>query len=115
MYEKHDKPALNLVCPKCGCKIATTRWEKIDLDETEYEIFLVPETNPKMEQLKIISKITGDNYIHSKELIIEGSSIFKGKALEVKSITSLLESCFINYKITPDFPYSFATIILIVL
>ena len=32
-------------------------------------------------------------------------TLVKGKALDVKCITSLLESCFINHKITPDFPY----------
>ena len=35
MMETYDKPALNLVCPKCGCQIATSRWEEIDLDDKD--------------------------------------------------------------------------------
>ena len=61
MIAVYEKPALNLTCPKCGCKIATTKWEDIDLDGTDYEVVLKPSINHSMEQIKFISNLTGLN------------------------------------------------------
>lgn len=105
MYETYEKPALNLTCPKCGCKIATTRWEKIDLDSTEYEILVMPESNPSMEHIKIVSKLIGKNFIITKDYMINGSTIFKGKAIDVKKYKDIFDANEILYKIYPDFPY----------
>lgn len=105
MYETYDKPALNLTCPKCGCKIATTRWEKIDLDATEYEISINSEPNPSMDHIKIVSKMIGKNFVLTKEFLIKGGLIFKGKAVNVKKYKDELEKNKISYKISPNFPY----------
>ena len=105
MYETYDKPALNFTCPKCGCKIATTRWEKIDIDDTEYEIHLLPEAMPSISHIKIISKIAAKNFIASKEALINGEVIFKGKAVEIRQYRSMLDKNEIKYKIIPDFSY----------
>lgn len=105
MYETYDKPALNLTCPKCGCKIATTRWEKIDLDGTDYEISIIQESNPSIDHIKIVSKILAKNFIQTKEALISGCVIFKGKAIDVKKYKALLDKNGITYKINPDFPY----------
>lgn len=105
MYEKYEKPALNLICPKCGCKLATTKWEKIDLDETEYEVIITSDTNPNMDQIKAISRISGKNFIFAKNVIVNGGMVFKGRASEVKKIISLLETNSLKYDIVPKFPY----------
>ena len=54
------------ICPKCGCKIATTKWEDIDLDDTDYEIVLKLSANPSMNQVKFLSNITGQNSLLQK-------------------------------------------------
>ena len=105
MYEKYDKPALNLTCPKCGCKIATTRWEKIDLDRTNYKVLIMADVNPFLEHIKIISKIIGKNFIQAKEAIINGTLLFEGLAVDVKNIKNLLDNNSIKYNIIPNFPY----------
>lgn len=105
MYETYDKPALNLTCPKCGCKIATTRWEKIDLDRTNYKVLIMADVNPSLAHIKIISKIIGKNFIQAKEAIINGTLLFEGLAVDVKNIKNLLDNNAIKYNIIPNFPY----------
>ena len=105
MYQTYEKPALNLTCPKCGYKLATTRWDKIDLDRTNYKVLIVSELNPSHEHIKIISKIIGKNFIQTKESIINGALVFEGLAVDVMNIKNLLDDNSINYHIIPDFPY----------
>ena len=105
MIETYEKPALNLECPNCNCKIATTRWEKIDLDKTIYEVIVLKMSNPSLENIKSISKLTGENFINSKALLTNGFTIYKGKAREIKNQICILDKENIEYKIVPDFPY----------
>ena len=105
MTEIYEKPALNLTCPKCGCKIATTRWEKIDLDETNYAISVNPIENPSIQQIKVVSKILGENFITSKKVLEKGGTVFEGKAVDVKSIVKTLKDIHIKYVIIHEFPY----------
>ena len=101
----YEKPALNLTCPKCGCKIATTKWEDIDLDDTDYEIILKPITCPSTNQIKAVSNLTGQNFIASKNLLREGGPLFKVKAVDLKDKTALLDRSDIIYFVSPEFPY----------
>lgn len=105
MTEIYEKPALNLTCPKCGCKIATTRWEKIDLDETNYVISVSHIENPTIQQIKVVSKIIGENFITSKKVLEKGGTVFEGKAVDVKSIVKTLKDMHIECIISPEFPY----------
>jgi len=105
MTAVYEKPALNLTCPKCGCKIATTKWEDIDLDDTTYKIILEANRTPGTELIKFISKITGLNYINSKRSLEKGGLIFEEKAVEVKKRKHALDSKHIQYVIEPMFPY----------
>ena len=105
MNESYDKPALNLTCPKCGYKIATTRWEEIDLDDKKYEIVLVANNNPTLDQIKVVSSITGVNFINSKDNIVSGKSIFKGSPIKVKNVAKILKEKNVDYTISPRFPY----------
>lgn len=105
MMAVYEKPALNLTCPKCGCKIATTKWEDIDLDDATYRIFLKPNRSPNTESIKIISKITGLNFIDSKQLLENGGLLFEEKAVEIKRQKTNLDLNNIKYTIEPTFPY----------
>lgn len=105
MIAVYEKPALNLTCPKCGCKIATTRWEEIDLDDTNYQIILKPFKTPSMEIIKLVSKKTGLNFIDSKKLLENGGLFMEDKAIAIKKQCNMLDNYNIEYTITPDFPY----------
>lgn len=105
MFVVYEKPALNLACPKCGCKIATTKWDEIDLDDTDYEIVLKPSINHSMEQIKFISNLTGQNFIASKRLLENGGILLVAKATELKEKIKSLGEIGINFSVTPEFPY----------
>ena len=106
MVAVYEKPALNLTCPKCGCKIATTKWEDIDLDDADYEIVLKLSANPSMNQVKFLSNLTGHNFIASKKLLEEeGGVLLKAKAVEAKNKMAELDKINIEYYISTNFPY----------
>lgn len=105
MIEVYEKPALNLTCPKCGCKMATTKWEEIDLDETQYEIISVSNNNPSVDKIKVISRVTGKNFVLAKSTLEKELLIFNGKARDVKVIAKILDDASITYEIKPDFNY----------
>lgn len=105
MLAVYEKPALNLTCPNCGCKLATTKWETIDLDETIYEIETLSIKNPSLDQIKVFAKLTGNNFVASKDLIKKGYSVFKGLAKNLKNTAKILDAHSFKYKITPDYPY----------
>ena len=101
----YEKPALNLTCPKCGCKIATTKWDDIDLDDNDYEIILKKVSNPSIDQVRFISNFTGFNFTTSKKMLENGASLAISKAVDIKEKAKILSRAKIDYIITPDFPY----------
>ncbi|HAS56502.1 MAG TPA: hypothetical protein DEF61_01595 [Firmicutes bacterium] len=105
MLEKYDSPALNLTCPKCGCKIATTKWKDIDLDDTEYEIVLMPIKNPSIDQVKFIANLLGINFIESKKLLENGGVLLKCKALKVNNLKERLKENKLLYIVNPNFKF----------
>lgn len=105
MIANYEKPALNLMCPKCGIKIATTKREKNDIDDNDYEIILKPVFNPSIKQIKILSNLIGQNFVKSKKLLESGGILLKGKAVEIKEKMIILNKSVIEYSIYPNFPY----------
>lgn len=105
MISEYQNPALNLICPKCGCKIATTRWERIDLDGQDYEIFLEKNEKPSIEAIRLISHLAGINYGQAKKLFEMGGSLLKSNALEIRKERDFLSRNHINFLIKPEFPY----------
>lgn len=105
MDENYNKPFLLLYCPKCGCKIATTKWENIDLDETSYELILDKIESPTTDIIKLISKISGKNFICTRNDLINGDVSFKALAVEIREKKNIFDSKKIKYHIIPDFPY----------
>ena len=105
MIADYNKPALTLTCPNCGCKIATTKWDDIDLDPTIYKIMILSNNDDSIDSIKLISKITGNNFKQSKELLKSGFIFYEGYANTIKDKTSLLKDSAVKYEITPNFPY----------
>ncbi|MCQ3035124.1 MAG: TFIIB-type zinc ribbon-containing protein [Bacilli bacterium] len=105
MIAVYDKPALNLNCPKCGCMIATTKWEEIDLDDTIYQISIMPNCKNDISTIKLLSKITGENFIKSRDLANNGGLLSSGTAIQVLELRKTLIKAGIDFKILPEFKY----------
>ena len=97
--------AVTYTCPNCGWSVATTEWDPIDLDETEY-VFRLSEGNPvDKATLSLVSKLTGKNFIASKKAIEELEVIFKGRARDAVEMRGFLDKSGIRYSIEPELPY----------
>lgn len=99
----YNKPALNLVCFKFGYRLAITKWDGIDLDNNNCNVYLTASKDISLEQIKIVSKISGNNFILSKKIMENGGTLISGNAKQIKQIKNLLEKGNINFYITPNF------------
>ena len=71
MLDKTRGPYIHFVCPNSGNAIATydyTKEEQIKLYDKEYFVKLI-DNKTSTQTLRIISKITGNNFIKCKELL----------------------------------------------
>ncbi len=105
MIKTYNKPELLFKCTKCWYGVATTMWEPIDLDQTNYELFVEKIESPTLDNLRFISSMTGDNYIKTKQDLIEGNISFKYCAVDMKEKMKEFDNNNIKYHITPEFPY----------
>lgn len=93
-------------CPHCNWGYATSYFEPIELDHTQYGIFLSGNHEATLENIKLIAGISGFNYLRTREVLkSENAIIFKGSALEIKAVLLRLRVCGIKYHVAPDFPY----------
>lgn len=97
--------AVTYTCPKCGWSVATTEWEPIDLDETEYAISIADGTVPDKKTLSLVSRMTGLNFIASKKLIESRGILWSGRARDAQEKIAFLKSEGLPFQITPTFPY----------
>ncbi len=93
-------------CPKCGWSVVTTYISEIELDTTEYEVHIDRGDQYNKNQIKVISKITGLNFLGSKKLLQDTKPlIFKGTAVDVIKVRKLLISAGLICLISPVFPW----------
>lgn len=97
--------AVTYTCPNCGWSIATTEWESIDLDKTQYRIRLAEGTPICKKTLSLVSRLTGKNFIESKKVIENLGVIFTGRARDILEQKSKLSKEGLAFVIEPDFPY----------
>ena len=105
MIVTRDGSALNYECKYCGYGEATTIADGIEWDATDYHMSIIAIESPNMDQVKIISKLTGKNFVESKRSLIKGDIVFKGLALEIKDIKESLENNNVQFAISPKYPY----------
>ena len=67
--------SLILTCSEHGGRIATTHFSDMELDSTNYEIFLQPNNTVNKENIKIVSEIANLNYLESKK-VLESKTAF---------------------------------------
>ena len=92
-------------CPKCNNAIVTSYFSKIDLDETKYEVILLEKNDVNIDNIKMLSKLTGYNFIKSKELLSNGGIGFSGLARDINNKIKILKMHKINYLVKPKYLY----------
>ena len=93
-------------CPICGWGTLTTYIDKIYQDITEYSIYIKNDINIDKNKIKVISKITGVNYIVARQMLVKGNvCILKAKAIDIKAAISELKNENIPFEVTPEFNY----------
>jgi len=97
-------------CPSCGWEVATTSptlFPPILQDETSYEVLVLKNLSPSRAHYKLLSRLSGKNYLELKELLAGGElSLFKGRAPKVLLLKTELERGKVAFRINPEFNYS---------
>jgi ribosomal protein L7/L12 len=108
--------SLILTCSEHGGRIATTHFSDMELDSTNYEIFLQPNNTVNKETIKIVSEITSLNFLESKKVLESKTavSIYKVKDEAVREISRpeeiikiarRLKEVSLDFYILPEFKY----------
>ena len=95
-----------MLCPNCGWGWATSYFDPIVTDQTEYKIILLEGNDASVEKIRAVNRVSHRNLLKSKELIADAPQvIFEGDAIEVHDKKEILEEEQVLYKIEPDYPY----------
>lgn len=98
---------IHYVCPRCGNAFATYDYTKDDPIKFDENIYFVKSLNNKtsLDVLKIVSKISGKNYVRCKELLENNEVICFGKARDIINSLKELKANNIEFEISPTFNY----------
>lgn len=110
--------SIAIVCPKCGWGWATTTYNPIADDMTDYEIWLSPGNMVTIQSIKLISGILNCNYNHAKNVLActapfllykakNESVSSQYKAERVQTVAKQLKEGKISFSILPEFPYEY--------
>ena len=101
-----QESTITWTCPACGWDLVTTYISPIYQDINKYEIFLLKNISPKVDQLRVIARISGLNFIEAKKLLgSDEAFLFEGKAADVLPIKTQLEQEEIGFRIVPEYNY----------
>lgn len=92
-------------CSVCDYEVVTTYNSEMDNDTTKYVISILKDNCVSIDNIKLISKMTGDNFILSKFYLINGYDFEQTYAEQVQERKHLLDENKIKYTILPKFPY----------
>ena len=90
---------------KCDYEVVATYNSQMDLDNTKYIISILNNNNTSINNIKLISKLTGENFVKSKNYLKNGYSFKEEYAEELIEKKKLFDINGIKYRIQPDFPY----------
>lgn len=97
---------LSITCPNCGWGVASSYFDPIVTDPTDYQITLLDGNKDSVEVIRAVNKVSHRNLLKSKQLIESAPCvIFKGDAIEVHEMKEILDAESVQYKIEPDYPY----------
>ncbi len=92
-------------CEKCDWGICTSYFSKFESDNIDYKVEILGNNEIDLNNLKIISKIKGCNFILSKEILLNGGNLIKDKAININDKIKTLDDLGIKYIIEPKYPY----------
>lgn len=93
-------------CPVCGRNIITTYIDEINVDETEYSLYLNNKSQIDKEKIKFIAKTAGVSFFIAKQMLEKKEvCILKAKAPEIKAIIAKLQELNIEFNVSPMFKY----------
>ena len=92
-------------CTSCDYEVVSTYNSPMDLDSTKYVISILGENEISLENIKLISKLTGFNYVKSKIYLQNGYSFEKEYAEKILEKKKEFDKYGIKYQIIPKFPY----------
>ena len=94
------------ICPKCGWGVASSYFDPIGIEPTEYTVILLDGNKDSVEVIRAVNKVSHCNLLKSKQLIENAPCvIFSGDALEVHEMKEILDEEAVLYRIEPDYPY----------
>ena len=107
MLNQSKGPYVHCVCPNCGNAYATYDYSKDDPIKFDESIYVVKVVGNKSSAnvLKIVSKLSGQNYVKCKELIDNNCAILSGKARDIIDSLKELKTNNIRFEIMPSFKY----------
>lgn len=101
-YPIQEGRTIGTKCTKCDWSVVTTYIPPIEQDNKIYTIKICNGDYHNENQIKLISKLAGVNFLQARELLRKhDSTVFSGKASETKRVKTNLESLNIIFKITP--------------
>lgn len=102
----HDDSTEIWKCSNCGWEVVTTYTPQIQQDTKDYEIFLMKNLSPKVNQIRTLARISGLNFIETKRMLaLDDSLLFKGNAVDILPIKTKLEQEDIEFRIIPNYNY----------
>ena len=101
---KIEGHCLTWICSNCGDGLATSYFEPIELDKTEYCLHIAPVATPSADVLRCISQWLMCNYMQAKARLNSEITI-TDVALKIRDIARTLSALGLVYTITPDYPY----------
>ena len=118
MIDRSSEGSIVMECPKCGWGWATTTYNPIADDMTDYEIWLSPVNETTLRSIKLISGLINCNYNQAKTVLAstEPYLLYKAKdesissqykAERVQTIAKKLKEGNILFSILPEFPYKY--------
>lgn len=95
-----------VICPVCGWSIVTTYFAEIDVDATEYSLYIRNVSEVDIGKIKLVAKTARVNFLLAKQMLEEKEvCILKAKAPEIKETIAKLQELNIDFYVSPLFKY----------
>ena len=108
--------SLTLTCSEHGGRIATSYFTEMELDSTNYKIYLQPNNVVSKQNIQAVSEIANVNYLNGKKMLESKTAvlIYKvtdapartlSKPEEIINVARKLKEFSLDFYIEPEFKY----------
>ena len=93
-------------CPTCGWGVVTTYFPEIDVDATEYSLYIRNISIINVERIRVIAELASVNFPRAKEMLEKKEvCILKAKAPKIKEGIDKLKELNVDFIVKPFFKY----------